>query len=100
VTARPALDVSRLPAYAFGPRGLLWWGTMGIVAIEGMMFAIFLATYFYLRIYVPKWPPNLPPPDLLYGTLNTLICWEAPCRINGSSMPLSGKTCVRCASVS
>jgi cytochrome c oxidase subunit III len=73
VTARPALDVSRLPAYAFGPRGLLWWGTMGIVAIEGMMFAIFLATYFYLRIYVPKWPPNLPPPDLLYGTLNTLI---------------------------
>jgi len=73
VTARPALDVSRLPAYAFGPRGLLWWGTMGIVAIEGMMFAIFIVTYFYLRIYVPKWPPNLPPPDLLYGTLNTLI---------------------------
>jgi cytochrome c oxidase subunit III len=73
VTGRPALDVSRLPAYAFGPRGLLWWGTMGIVAIEGMMFAIFIATYFYLRIYVPKWPPNLPPPDLLYGTLNTLI---------------------------
>ena len=73
MTARPALDVSRLPAYAFGPRGLLWWGTMGIVAIEGMMFAIFIVTYFYLRIYVPKWPPNLPPPDLLYGTLNTLI---------------------------
>jgi heme/copper-type cytochrome/quinol oxidase subunit 3 len=46
---------------------------MGIVAIEGMMFAIFIVTYFYLRIYVPKWPPNLPPPDLLYGTLNTLI---------------------------
>ena len=73
MTARPALDVSRLPAYAFGPRGLLWWGTIGIVAIEGMMFAIFIVTYFYLRIYVPKWPPNLPPPDLLYGTLNTLI---------------------------
>jgi cytochrome c oxidase subunit III len=73
VTARPAIDVSRLPAYAFGPRGLLWWGTMGIVAIEGMMFAIFIVTYFYLRMYAPKWPPNLPPPDLLYGTLNTLI---------------------------
>jgi cytochrome c oxidase subunit III len=73
VTARPAIDVSRLPAYAFGSRGLLWWGTMGIVAIEGTMFAIFIATYFYLRMYVPKWPPNLPPPDLLYGTLNTLI---------------------------
>ena len=73
MTARPTLDVSRLPAYAFGPRGLLWWGTMGIVAIEGMMFAIFIATYFYLRMYVAQWSPDLPPPDLLYGTLNTLI---------------------------
>jgi cytochrome c oxidase subunit I+III len=73
MNAKPALDVSRLPAYAFGPRGLMWWGTMGIVAIEGTMFAIFIATYFYLRLYVPEWPPNLPPPDLLYGTLNTLV---------------------------
>jgi len=62
-----------LPPYAFGPRGLMWWGTMGMVAIEGVMFAIFIATYFYLRIYMPQWPPNLLPPDLLYGTLNTLV---------------------------
>ncbi len=73
MTARPGLDVSHLQSYAFGPRGLMWWGTMGIVAIEGMMFAIFIATYFYLRMHVATWPPNLPPPDLLYGTLNTLI---------------------------
>ena len=71
--AKPALDVSHLQAYAFGPRGLMWWGTMGIIAIEGTMFAILIATYFYLRLYVAEWPPNLPPPDLLYGTLNTLV---------------------------
>jgi cytochrome c oxidase subunit III len=73
VNARPALDVSHLPAYAFGPRGLMWWGTMGLLTIEGTMFAILIATYFYLRIYVPEWPPHSPPPDLFYGTANTLV---------------------------
>jgi hypothetical protein len=32
----------------------MWWGTMGLLAIEGMMFAILIATYFYLCIYVPE----------------------------------------------
>ena len=71
--ARPALDVSHLPAYALGPRGLMWWGTTGLLTIEGTMFAILIATYFYLRIYVPEWPPHLPPPALFYGTANTLV---------------------------
>ena len=73
MTTRPAIDVSGLPAYTFERRGLMWWGTMGIIAIEGTMFAILIATYFYLRLYVPKWPPQLPPPDLFYGTVNTLV---------------------------
>jgi len=73
VNTRPALDVSQLPAYVFGPRGLMWWGTMGIVAIEGTMFVILMTAYFYVRLYVPEWPPNLPPPDLFYGTVNTLV---------------------------
>jgi cytochrome c oxidase subunit III len=73
VNAKPALDVSHLQAYAFGPRGLMWWGMMGIIAIESTMFAILIATYFYLRLSAAEWPPTLPPPDLLYGTLNTLI---------------------------
>jgi cytochrome c oxidase subunit III len=73
VNAKSAVDVAHLPAYVFGPRGLMWWGMMGMVAIEGTMFAILIASYFYLRLYVPEWPPNLPPPDLFYGTLNTLV---------------------------
>jgi cytochrome c oxidase subunit 3 len=73
VNARPAIDVSQLPAYAFGPRGLMWWGTVGLLTIEGTMFAVLIATYFYLRTYVPEWPPHSPPPDLLYGTANTLV---------------------------
>jgi cytochrome c oxidase subunit III len=70
---RPALDVSRLPAYAFGHRSLLWWGTMGMIIIEGMVFALAVVTYFYLRNRSALWPPGAPPPYLFYGTLNTVI---------------------------
>ena len=73
------LDVSELPAYAFGHRSPMWWGTMGIVFIEGTMFAILLATYYYLRDDATGWPTDASPPGLVYGTINTLIlfgsCW-------------------------
>jgi cytochrome c oxidase subunit III len=67
------LDVSHLPGYAFGHRSLMWWGTLGIILIEGTMFILLIATYFYLRNYAQEWPPNLAPPDLFYGTLNTVV---------------------------
>ena len=70
---RPGIDVSRLPAYAFGNRSLLWWATMGIIVIEGGMFAILVAAYFYLKTRVPEWPPNTHPPDLMYGSVNTIV---------------------------
>jgi heme/copper-type cytochrome/quinol oxidase subunit 3 len=58
---------------AFGHRSILWWGTAGLIVIESMAFAIAIGTYFYLRSRVVTWPPNLPPPDLFWGTLNTVI---------------------------
>ena len=70
---RPALDVSGLPAYAFGHRSMLWWATMGIIVIEGSMFAILVAAYFYLKSRALEWPPNTLPPDLTCGTINTLV---------------------------
>jgi len=73
MNGRRTLDVSHLAPAAFGHRSILWWGTMGIVIIEGMMFALSIGTYFYLRSRSDTWPPNLPPPDLRWGTLNTLI---------------------------
>jgi heme/copper-type cytochrome/quinol oxidase subunit 3 len=51
----------------------MWWGTMGIIVIEGTMFAILIGTYFYLRGRVPHWPPNVAPPELRYGILNTIV---------------------------
>ena len=66
-----ALDVSHLPPVAFGRRTTVWWGVLGLLAIEATMFAILLATYFYLRQNFSSWPPQgTPPPDLLAGTAN------------------------------
>ena len=40
MTTPRTLDVSHLAPSAFGHRSVLWWGTMGIVLIEGTMFAL------------------------------------------------------------
>ncbi|GAA4330420.1 cytochrome c oxidase subunit 3 [Pigmentiphaga soli] len=69
----PAIDVSALPNYAFGHRSLLWWGTFGLIAIEGTVFALTVVAYFYLRSRAPQWPLNGVPPALLWGTVNTLV---------------------------
>jgi heme/copper-type cytochrome/quinol oxidase subunit 3 len=73
MTAAGALDVSELPSYAFGPRSLFWWATMGVIAIEGTVFVMMLVTYFYLRSQADMWPLGVQPPVLTWGTLNTVI---------------------------
>lgn len=37
---------------------MLVTGTIGLILIEGTMFAILIATYFYLRLGVAIWPPR------------------------------------------
>jgi heme/copper-type cytochrome/quinol oxidase subunit 3 len=68
-----ALDVSALPSFGFSDRSLMWWGTLGLMAIEGTVFALAIVTYFYLRSHVVVWPMNELPPRLLWGSLNTLL---------------------------
>jgi cytochrome c oxidase subunit III len=70
---RRELDVSELPSYAFGHRSLMWWGTFGLIAIEGTLFALAIGAYLYLRSQSDDWPISAPPPDLLWGSINTLI---------------------------
>ena len=69
--ARRELNVAGLPTIVFGSRSIIWWGTIGMMAIEGTMFAIVVAAYFYLRTRVNDWPPGLMPPALLWGGINT-----------------------------
>jgi heme/copper-type cytochrome/quinol oxidase subunit 3 len=68
-----ALDVALLPSLGFGHRSLMWWGTVGLMAIEGTAFALAVVAYFYLRAQAQEWPQSAPPPALLWGTLNTLV---------------------------
>lgn len=67
------LDVSGLPSFAFGQRSILWWATMGMIAIEGTAFALMIASYIFLRWRVPDWPPGYAPPDLIWGTVTTIV---------------------------
>lgn len=68
-----ALDVADLPSFAFSHRSVMWWATAGMMAIEGVVFALAVMTYFYLRSHSAAWPMGGRPPDLRWGTLNTLI---------------------------
>jgi heme/copper-type cytochrome/quinol oxidase subunit 3 len=63
-----------LPAPPIGrPTG--WWGMLVVIATEGTLFAILLASYFYLRFKSPgPWPPDgLAEPKLLKPAVMTLL---------------------------
>ena len=71
---RPVLDVSALPTTAFGQRDPLFWGVLSIMSIEGTMFALMAASYFYLRGTARLWPPaGTFHPGLGLTTANLLI---------------------------
>ena len=67
------LDVSGLPSVAFGHRNTTWLANVFYMSIEGMMFALMFATYFYLRTRSTDWPPGHLPPALRYGAANAVI---------------------------
>jgi len=73
VVRRRELDVSQLPTVVFNNRSLIWWGTVGLMAIEGTMFVIVLVAYYYLRTRTNDWPPGLMPPAVRWGAINTAI---------------------------
>lgn len=69
-----ALDVANLPSYGFSHRSLMWWGTAGMIAIEGTAFAFMVVIYFYFRALDPGWPRGGGnAPDLLWGSINAFL---------------------------
>jgi cytochrome c oxidase subunit 3 len=74
VTQRQIIDVSALPNHAFGSRSIMWWATTGIIAIEATVFAVTIASYFYLQGNEATWPPaNTALPGLFWPTVNVAI---------------------------
>ena len=67
-------DVADLPSHKFGPSSLTWWGIIGYMVIEGGFFMLTFAAYFFLMGHEQGWPPEgRQAPDLLAGTLFTLV---------------------------
>jgi heme/copper-type cytochrome/quinol oxidase subunit 3 len=71
--SRPVIDVSALPGIGFSHRSLVWWGTAGLMLIEGTVFGLAIAMYVFLKGRSPHWPPGFFPPALLWGTINTIV---------------------------
>ena len=69
------LDVGALPPGAFGSRSLMCWGTLGIVLIESTVFALAIGVVLLSssRGCRRGRRDGVAPPDLRWGTLNTLV---------------------------
>jgi heme/copper-type cytochrome/quinol oxidase subunit 3 len=71
------IDVSGLPAHAFGQRDPLWWGVILLVAIEGSMLALLALSYFYVRDRTTPFPPAFVAPRIAWIATIELIVWIA-----------------------
>lgn len=71
---RRTLDVSPLPDFDISSRAPLWWGQFFLTLIEGAMFCIMLALYYYYRLQINLWPPpGIEMPERLIPAASTLL---------------------------
>lgn len=77
--AETGLPGERLPEHTSGPRSFAWWGMVWLIATEATLFALLLASYFYLRFRNgPEWPPgDLHAPELALPLIMTAILWSS-----------------------
>jgi cytochrome c oxidase subunit III len=68
------IDTSELTIHNNGQDAPLFWGILGLLLIESMVFSSLLSSYFYLRLDTVEWPPaGLGHPKLLLPTINTVL---------------------------
>jgi heme/copper-type cytochrome/quinol oxidase subunit 3 len=66
-------SLAELPAAGFRTHGLWFWAAAGFMVIEGSGFALACAAYIYLMNGARQWPLDGVAPDLLWGTLQTVL---------------------------
>ncbi len=68
------LDLSELPELGFGHGANVWWAVLGLIAIEGTMFALLAVSALYLRQAAPSWPPaGIPAPATRAALANVIV---------------------------
>ena len=73
-SVRTTLDVAHLPTTVFGNKGLVWWGTIGFIVIEGFTLALCVVSYLYLKRNFAEWPPPRTAfPDLVAPTIGVVL---------------------------
>ena len=71
---RSVLDLRELPDMVFGPRDIMWWGTLGFVLIEGFTLVLCAAVFVYLQQNFSTWPPlHTPLPSIGAPTIQVLV---------------------------
>ena len=71
---RSVMDLRALPDVVFGPRDIMWWGTLGFMLIEGFTLVLCAAAYVYITQNFSTWPPrNTPLPSLVAPTVQVLV---------------------------
>jgi len=76
------ITLDALPVYVRGERATGWWGMVLFVATEATIFGCLLASYFYLRVSAPSWPPDgIKFPELMLPIPMTIL-------LVGSSLPM------------
>ena len=56
-SAAHARRLAPAASYDISERAPLWWGQLLLAFIEGTMFCILIAMYFYIRLSMDMWPP-------------------------------------------
>ena len=71
---RGVMDLRGLPDVVFGPRDIMWWGTLVFVLIEGFTLVLCAAAYVYVTQNFSTWPPqNTPLPSLVAPTVQVVV---------------------------
>jgi heme/copper-type cytochrome/quinol oxidase subunit 3 len=70
---RVVQDVQELDHHGYGPRMTTWWGTVGMMSIEGTSLALAAGAYLYLAARSPQWPPGAPLPSLVWSSVMTVL---------------------------
>jgi heme/copper-type cytochrome/quinol oxidase subunit 3 len=68
-----------LPRVASGARSISWWGMALLIATEATLFALLIASYWYLRFRAgPVWPPHgIEKPALGLPLIMSVILWSS-----------------------